>query len=55
MKLTPGKGLFRLAMVAAGVLIGLPFVRSFSFIVVCALLCIGWVLYWFIGGFFDVD
>ena len=55
MKFTPRKGLFRLAIVAAGVLIGLPFAESFSFLVACALLAIGWALYWLIGGFFDID
>jgi len=55
MKFTAKKGMLRLAMVAVGILIGLPFAKSFSFLVVCALLCIGWVLYWLIGGFFDMD
>jgi len=55
MKVTLRKGLFRLVTVGAGVLIGLPFARSFSFLVVCALLCVGWVLYWLIGGFFDME
>jgi len=55
MKFTPVKGTFRLVMVAMGVLIGLPFAKSFSFIVVCALLCTGWVFYWLVGGFFDAD
>ena len=55
MKLTPVKGLIRLVMVAAGVLIGLPFAESFSFLIVCALLAMGWVLYWLTGGFFDID
>ncbi len=55
MKFTPIKGLVRLVMVATGVLIGLPFTKSFSFLVVCALLCTGWVFYWLVGGFFDGD
>jgi hypothetical protein len=55
MKFTPVKGLIRLVMVAAGVLTGLPFAKSFSFLVVCALLAMGWVIYWLVGGFFDVD
>ena len=55
MKLTPIKGLVRLVMVAMGVLIGLPFAKSFSFLVICALLAMGWVLYWLVGGFFDCD
>ncbi|NIP24956.1 MAG: hypothetical protein GWN67_11705 [Phycisphaerae bacterium] len=56
MKFTFMKGLSRLLMVAGGVLIGLPFAaKSFSLLVVCALLSIGWLLYWLIGGFFDMD
>jgi O-antigen/teichoic acid export membrane protein len=55
MKFTPKKGVLRLVMVAVGILLGLPFAESFTFIVVCALVCIGWVLYELIGGFFDVD
>ena len=55
MKLTPVKGLIRLVMTSVGVLIGLPFVKSFSFFVICALLAMGWVFYWLIGGFFDID
>jgi hypothetical protein len=55
MKFTPKKGVLRLGMVAVGILLGLPFAESFTFIVVCALVCIGWVLYELIGGFFDVD
>jgi len=55
MKFTPVKGLIRLVMVAAGVLMGLPFAKSFSFLAVCALLAMGWVIYWLVGGFFDVD
>jgi len=55
MKFTPIKGLIRLVMVMMAVLIGLPFTKSFSFIAVCALLCIGWVFYWLVGSFFDVD
>ena len=54
-KFTFKKGLSRLLMVTGGVLIGLLFAKSFSFLVVCALLSIGWVLYWLIGGFFDID
>jgi hypothetical protein len=55
MKFTPVKGLIRLVMASVGVLIGLPFARSFSFLVICALLAMGWVLYWLVGGFFDID
>ena len=55
MKATYKKGLLRLAIVGVGVLIGLPFAERFSFLVICALLAIGWVLYWLIGGFFGVD
>ncbi len=55
MKVTIRKGLSRLLFVTGGGLIGLQFAKSFSFLVVCALLSIGWVLYWLIGGFFDVD
>jgi hypothetical protein len=55
MKFTPKKGVLRLAVTAVGVSIGLPFVKSFSFLVGCALLGAGWVVYWLIGGFFDVD
>ena len=55
MKATYKKGLLRLAIVGVGVLIGLPFAKSFSFLVICALLAIGWVIYWLIGGFFNID
>ena len=54
-KATYKKGLLRLAVVGVGVLIGLPFAKRFSFLVVCALLAIGWVVYWLIGGFFGID
>jgi len=54
-KHTLKKGLFRLAMVTAGVLVGYPFADSFSFLVICALLSIGWVFYRLVGGFVNVE
>jgi hypothetical protein len=55
MKVTIKKGLLRIIMAFAGALIGLPFAKSFSFLTVCTLLIIGWLLYWLIGGFFNMD
>jgi hypothetical protein len=55
MKFTPTKGLVRLVMVTAGVLVGWPLTKSFTFFVACGLLCTGWVIYWLVAGFFDVD
>jgi hypothetical protein len=49
------KGFSHLLMVLGGALIGLAFGKSFSLLVLCALLSVGWVLYWVIGGFFDMD
>ncbi len=50
MRFTGKKGALRLVVAAVGVLLGQPFVKYFSVIVVCALVCIGWVLYRLIGG-----
>jgi hypothetical protein len=55
MKITIKKGLLRIVISFAGALIGLPFAKFFCFQAVCVLLIIGWLLYWLIGGFFDMD
>jgi hypothetical protein len=55
MKLTPKRGLFRLVIAAMIIAMSLLFARSFPFLAVYAIICIGWAIYWLIKGFFDMD
>lgn len=55
MRFTPRKGLIRLVVAVMIIAVSLLFAKSFPFLVIYALLAIGWAIYWLIGGFFDVD
>jgi len=44
-------------MVVAAMVIAMSllFAKSFLFLAVYAIVCIGWAIYWLIKGFFDTD
>jgi hypothetical protein len=55
MKFTPARGLFRLVIVTAVVLVCVPVADFFMLGVMGILFCILWLVCWLIGGFFDME
>jgi hypothetical protein len=55
MKFTIKKGLIHLVIAAVIILVSLPIANSVEFHVLCILFCIGWLVCWVIGGFFNMD
>ncbi len=55
MKVTLKRGVFRLVMASVVIIVSLPIAKSVEFHVLCIVFCIGWLLYWLIGGFFDME
>ncbi|MFA5239087.1 MAG: hypothetical protein WC476_05175 [Phycisphaerae bacterium] len=55
MKFTPKRGLFRLITAAVVIAACLPIADEIVFSVMCILVCAGWLVFWIVGGFFDME